>query len=382
MRHERVGTPVADANPGVAPAPEPSEHAGAPRPTHRNWHRVRTTASLALFAAAVVLVVLKGGTLARGAARLSHVRFEWLVFATVAEAGSMVFFGRMQQKLLRAGGADLSLPTMVSITTAANAITGTLPGGGGWAAAWLYDHLGSRQVARFLRVWMFLVAGGISSFALFCVIAAGVEIAGPHGPVASLRWLVFLLALIPVVAVALEALRARPPVRQLVEWAEHHAEHHAERHDEHHVQGRPSLIDRFRALVSRISAVRLGPWGWIAVLLLALANWLLDCAVAIAAMEALAVRVPWSGVLVVYGLTQISAAIPITPGGIGVVEGSMTALLHAYGVPLSGALPAVLLYRIVSFWILVPVGWAVWGALEMSTRARRLRESRPSTEQD
>ncbi len=342
-------------------------------------------ASLALFVSAVVLVVLKGGTLARGAARLSHVRFEWLVFAAVAEAASMVCFGRMQQRLLRAGGAGLSLPTMVSITMAANALNGTLPGGGGWAAAWLYDHLGSRQVARFLRVWMFLVAGGISSFALFCVIAAGVEIAGPRGPVASLRWLVFLLALIPAVVVALEAFRTRPPVRQLVEWAERHAEQHAEpppdRHAEHHVQGRPSLLDRFRALISRISAVRLGSWGWIAVLLLALGNWLFDCAVAIAAMEALAVRVPWSGVLVVYGLTQISAAIPITPGGIGVVEGSMTALLHAYGMPLSGALPVVLLYRIVSFWILVPIGWAVWGALETSTRARQLREGRPSTEQ-
>jgi len=355
---------------------------------------VRTTASLALFAAAVVLVVLKGGTLARGAARLSHVRFEWLVLAAVAEAGSMVFFGRMQQKLLRAGGAELSLPTMVSITTAANALNETLPGGGGWAAAWLYDHLGSRQVARFLRVWMFLVAGGISSFALFCIIAAGVEIAGPHGPVASLRWLVFLLALIPVAALALEAFRARPPVRQLVEWAEHHAQHNAELHTQHnaelhaqhnaelHTQGRPSLLERLQGLVSRISAVRLGPWGWVAVLLLALGNWLLDCVVAIAAMEALAVRVPWSGVLVVYGLTQISAAIPITPGGIGVVEGSMTALLHAYGVPLSGALPVVLLYRIVSFWILVPIGWAVWGALEMSTRARQLREVRSPTEQD
>jgi uncharacterized protein (TIRG00374 family) len=342
-------------------------------------------ASLALFAVAVVLVVLKGGTLARGVARLSHVRLEWLVLAVVAEAGSMVAFGRMQQRLLRAGGADLSLPSMVSITTAANAVTGTLPGGGGWAAAWLYDHLGSRQVARFLRVWMFLVAGGVSSFALFCVIAVGVEIAGSRGPVASLRWLVFLLALIPVVAVVLDAFHTRPPVRQLVEWAERHIERHSEHYGEHPVahrlHARRRLLDGFRELVSRVSAVRLGPRGWLAVLELALGNWLFDCAVVIVAMEALAVRVPWSGVLVVYGLTQISAAIPVTPGGIGVVEGSMTALLHAYGVPLSSALPVVLLYRIVSFWVLMPIGWAIWGALEMSTRARQLRADRPTSEQ-
>jgi hypothetical protein len=37
--------------------------------------------------------------------------------------------------------------------------------------------------------------------------------------------------------------------------------------------------------------------------------------------------VPWRGVLVAYGLTQLAASLPITPGGIGVVEASLAALL-------------------------------------------------------
>jgi hypothetical protein len=78
--------------------------------------------------------------------------------------------------------------------------------------------------------------------------------------------------------------------------------------------------------------------------------------------------VPWRGVLVAYGLTQLSASLPVTPGGLGVVEGSLAALLVAYGMPASEALAATLLYRLVSFWSLAPIGWMVWFGIELAQR--------------
>ena len=343
----------------------PSGTAATPVGSRPGWHRARTGVSVALLGAAIAVIVLHGGTLARTLHRLTRVDMAWLGIAVVAEGSSMVVFGRLQQRLLRAGGSSVPLPTMVAITTASNAVTGTLPGGVGWAAAWLYDQLGSRGVPRFTRVWAFLVAGGVSSFALFLVIACGVEIAGPHGPVASLRWLAFLLAVVPLLALVVEVLHERPPVRHLVHWAEEHVQQQ--------VPGGRKVLRRGRALLARFTAVRLGPVGWAEVLALALANWLFDCVVVVTALEGIGVRIPWRGILVVYGLTQISASLPITPGGIGIVDGSMTALLHAYGVPVSGALAGTLVYRIVSFWILVPIGWATWSALENTTRRRRAR---------
>ena len=93
---------------------------------------------------------------------------------------------------------------------------------------------------------------------------------------------------------------------------------------------------------------------------------------------ALHIGVPWRGIFVIYGVTQIAAAIPITPGGLGVVEGSLAGLLTAYGVPTEGALATVVLYRIVSFWGLVPIGWGVWAWLDlMQRRGRRPRKSHP-----
>lgn len=348
---------------------DPTAHAEAvPWWSTPRWHRVRTTASLALLVAAVVLLAMRGGTLGRAAGRIAHARPGWIVLAIASEGGSMVVFARLQQRLLRAGGAELGLGTMTAITTAANALTGTLPGGVGWAAAWIYDQLGTRRVARVVRVWAFFVAGGVSSFALFVIVAAGVEIAGGRGPVSSLRWLAFLLALIPLAALALEAVGDRPPVSWVLAWARRNAPAR--------VPGARRAWRAVRGVVATFAEFRLGPRGWAAVLVLALCNWLLDCVVVVASLEALGVAVPWRGILVVYGLTQISASLPVTPGGIGVVAGSMTLLLHAYGVPMGGALAVVVLYRVLSFWILVPIGWAVWSVLELSSRARRVRARR------
>ncbi|HLH28045.1 MAG TPA: lysylphosphatidylglycerol synthase transmembrane domain-containing protein, partial [Acidimicrobiales bacterium] len=289
-----------------------------------------------------------------------------VVLAVVAEAGSMLVFAMLQRRLLRAGGCDIPLSTMTLVTLAANAVTGTLPGGVAWSATWLFNQLGRRGVDRFVRTWMFLVAGGISSFALFVVVAVGTEAAGNHGPVSSLRWLVFLLALIPLGVLTLEALHKLGMVS--TERLEAMASSVAS------VVGRTRLggraVDVTQAVARRFSVIHLGALGWLEVFFLALLNWLLDAAVVVAALVAVGVPVPWRDVLIIYGLTQISASFPITPAGLGIVAGSLAALLTAYGVALGPALAVVILYRILSFWILVPIGWAIWGGLEIESRHR------------
>ena len=41
--------------------------------------------------------------------------------------------------------------------------------------------------------------------------------------------------------------------------------------------------------------------------------------------------IPWKGLLLAYGAGQLAATLPITPGGLGVVEGSITVALVAFG---------------------------------------------------
>ena len=53
---------------------------------------------------------------------------------------------------------------------------------------------------------------------------------------------------------------------------------------------------------------------------------------------------------------QMAAAVPLTPGGVGVVETTMTAALVAQGIPATTAAVTVLGWRLVSHWLPLAVG--------------------------
>jgi uncharacterized membrane protein YbhN (UPF0104 family) len=74
------------------------------------------------------------------------------------------------------------------------------------------------------------------------------------------------------------------------------------------------------------------------------------------------------GLLLAYGAGQLAANLPITPGGLGAVEGSITFALVAFGGNLTSSLDAVLVYRLISFWGELVVGWLRGGWLAVSVR--------------
>jgi hypothetical protein len=102
--------------------------------------------------------------------------------------------------------------------------------------------------------------------------------------------------------------------------------------------------------------------GW------SLGNWAFDCGALGLSYLAIGAGIPWRGLLLAYGAAQLASNLPITPGGLGVVEGSLTVALVAYGGVQVSTVAAVILYRIVSFWGFLPVGWVVWGAMAFRDR--------------
>jgi uncharacterized protein (TIRG00374 family) len=53
----------------------------------------------------------------------------------------------------------------------------------------------------------------------------------------------------------------------------------------------------------------------------------------------------------------------VTPGGLGVVEVALTGALVAVGVPSTQALTAVLVYRAITFWLAIVIGWPMYWRL-------------------
>ena len=56
-------------------------------------------------------------------------------------------------------------------------------------------------------------------------------------------------------------------------------------------------------------------------------------------------------VLLAYAAAGILALVPITPGGLGIVEASLSGLLVLAGVPGGKAFVATLAYRLASYWL-------------------------------
>jgi uncharacterized protein (TIRG00374 family) len=61
-------------------------------------------------------------------------------------------------------------------------------------------------------------------------------------------------------------------------------------------------------------------------------------------------------VLLAYAATGIIALLPITPGGLGLVEASLSSMLILAGVSATNAFVATLVYRLGSYWLPLMAG--------------------------
>ncbi len=121
------------------------------------------------------------------------------------------------------------------------------------------------------------------------------------------------------------------------------------------------LADRFAALMKNRSLTRRAV-GWAA------ANWLLDAASLWVFVAAFSHFISPVDLLMAYGLANILAAIPITPGGLGVVEFVLVSMITGFGPTAGEALSGVLAYRAVNFWLPIPFGGLAYASIEFERR--------------
>lgn len=130
----------------------------------------------------------------------------------------------------------------------------------------------------------------------------------------------------------------------------------------------------------RVAAAFEGHW-WSAVFAAA-ANRMFDYAALVAALAALDVHARPSEVLLAYVVAQALALVPITPGGLGFVDAGLTALLVVIGVSADTALIGTLLYRLVSFWLPIPVGVLAWTGWRIHLHITRPSRKKPPSARD
>lgn len=322
-----------------------SNVAEALKPTEHDEPALRS-GPFSLVARVLTLLVVVGiGTyvvrehthqLGHGVELLGHASAGWALVAAVMEAASLLSFGLVQQRLLQSRSAQVSLTEMVRIAVAANGISNVLPGGSALAAAWTWKQFRSRGATRAVASWALIVSGVVSSIALGFMIIAGVEIAGSRGPIAFLRPLAIAVAA-AAVGGGLLAHKLRDRTNK---WT----------------KGRPRLTQMRAAL----ALAEPSPTDWAIVTIMSVLNWTLDLTCLVACITAIGAPMAWSTIIIAYSLSQLLNAIPLTPGGIGIIEAGLTGLLVAYGMATADAIAVVIIYRAISFWIPTPIGLTIW----------------------
>jgi uncharacterized protein (TIRG00374 family) len=273
----------------------------------------------------------------------------------------LLAFVQLQRRLLGAGRVEVAVGPMAAITLAANSITNSLPAGAVIAAVFSFRQFRRQAADEAVAGWSVAATFVVASVTLAAVAAVGALVAGAEGTSLNLTGVIVGVLFLTL------AIGAAFAQKQALVWPVFVVVRLCRR-----LTGRPRdrLIARIDRIILRLTVVRLSPgqvagvlwWGW--------ANWMLDCGCLAISFLAVGGEVPWTGLLLAYGAGQLAANLPITPGGLGVVEGSLTIAIVAYGGTAPLTVAAVLLYRVLSFWLPLPFGWGTWAWLAWIGRRR------------
>ncbi len=118
------------------------------------------------------------------------------------------------------------------------------------------------------------------------------------------------------------------------------------------------IVEHLRKLAERPDVIWRG-------IVWALANWLLEAAALWICLAAFGEHLPVDSLLVAFGIANVLAAVPITPGGLGFVEVGLGSTLVGFGVPFQVMTVSVVAYRVAQFWLPVPIGAMAYVSLKI-----------------
>jgi uncharacterized protein (TIRG00374 family) len=327
------------------------------------WKTVLKRAAMVLVAGLAIYLVFPAITEVFASwPRLSTLNPWWLIAAVIAQAVHFTCTFALQRLALR---TKAWFPVVTS-TLASNAITLIMPGGAAVGAAVQFRMLAATgedtsSTVGGLAAFSLLGVGGILALPAFAlpVILVGTPVSRGLVNAAILGAIGFVaFAAFGAVLLAYDApLRwAGRTAQRLRNWV---------------LRKRPPLEGLDQTLLSERNEIRavLGRQWWQA-LLLSAGRLAFDYLTLLFALRATGSHPRPSLVLVAYAIAGLLGMIPLTPGGLGIVEAGLTGLLVLAEVNSSQAVLATLTYRIASYWVPLLAGPIAYGLFRIRYRSR------------
>ena len=84
--------------------------------------------------------------------------------------------------------------------------------------------------------------------------------------------------------------------------------------------------------------------------------WAANIGILWASFHAFGVHVPLAVVVQGFFLGMVANLFPLAPAGVGAVDAGMIGAFVLFGIPEETVFPAILIYRLVAFWLPIPPG--------------------------
>ena len=324
-----------------------ADQASPPRSRRRPAARwIANGVLLVALAAGLYGVLPRLGGLTRDAAGLRHANAAFLVAAVLAQAASLGCYAGLYRRILATLGARIRFRLAADVILASFFISHLTPFGSAAGTVVNVSTLEGDGIAAATTGEAIALTSLTSTVALIALFATGlVATAGRHVAPAYLTVAGTALVLVAAVLAAVLAVGAHPGLAERAgRWAARVARHVRPGLDPDQV-GRTTrqlaLLAR-SALTGRAFA---GSFG------LASADLLLDLLSLDLVFLALHDQPGFGPLVVAYAAANIASAIPLTPGGLGVIEVTLVAVTVGFGTPRATAVLAVLGYRIANYWL-------------------------------
>lgn len=311
--------------------------AGRPVPAVAPW----TALGVALGAGTVVtLVHVAGADRVRDV--LTSLDGRALVGVAVLEVLALAALVQLYRATFRANGGELGWRDGMTVCLGAFSLTQLLPGGGAAGGLFAVRRLRRHGADPVRATTTVLLVGLVSMGTLGLVLSSATTVAA----LASRTYASYAVAsasataLVLLALVALHRLTGAGPARDRL----------VARLERARWRGRPLARDwvvslgQHQGLLHRPGAL-LRPAGWSAL------NWTFDIGVLALLLHAVGADTPLVAVLVAFAVANLLNALPLTPGGIGIVEAGLAGTLMGLGSDPAATSVAVIGYRAVATWL-------------------------------
>ncbi|MFI5841385.1 YbhN family protein [Catenuloplanes sp. NPDC051500] len=278
---------------------------------------------------------------------LGGAHWGWIMGAAVLQAMSLACFAFQERHLMTAMGASIRKRRLFAIILARNAISISVPAGPAVSTGYAIREYSRAGVPSEIGTVCAIVSGLASIGGLTLLYAGGGAVLLTHNSATTLNWrpLAVVAALVLLIAAAVALGRRRRPSPGLL--------------DRVPPSGRVARYAHGLLLTARAAwhaGAGLRVRDWAAVVGYSAVNRLTDLLCLIACTRALGLQINLITLATIYLGVQIVRQVPLTPGGIGVIETALVAGLTTAGATAITATAAVLIYRVISCWLLIPAG--------------------------